>query len=467
MLDNQAVRRELAKSFTGFCLVYLSHYFWLEPATFHHELLGILSDQKERMIEIIGARDTAKSTFGSLALPLWAALEKPEVYPFILPIADTAPQAALNIANIKNELENNTLILTDYGKVNSSRHLHNPDPTLESDEEWQAKNMLLNNGVRITARSRGQKIRGMRHRQYRPKLVVVDDPEDTKWVRFKENRDETEKWFRGEVIPALDSADSKLVLIGNYLHDDALMKRMAKADIFRVLEYPLVNADGECLWPAKYPTQEAIEQKMREAGPVAWQREYMLKPVASEGAPIKPEDIHYYDEMPVTRRGRRGHGVDLAISTKASADYTAIVDGDVAYTEDGRGQIYVRPSPLNKRMEFYETLEAIKGRWNQSEAHIFFVEAVSYQKAAIEALVRIGVPNQPMQPTTDKRSRLLVAATYIKNGTVLFPRTGCEELIGQLLNFGVEAHDDMVDALVYLILGLVEGGMDLPRVTWI
>jgi hypothetical protein len=41
------------------------------------------------------------------------------------------------------------------------------------------------------------------------------------------------------------------------------------------------------------------------------------------------------------------------------------------------------------------------------------------------------LPVVPMKPTTDKRSRLQVAAPSIKNGTVLFPRTGCEELLGQ------------------------------------
>ena len=41
----------------------------------------------------------------------------------------------------------------------------------------------------ILARSRGQKVRGLRHLQFRPRLVIVDDPEDGEWVRTKENRD--------------------------------------------------------------------------------------------------------------------------------------------------------------------------------------------------------------------------------------------------------------------------------------
>jgi predicted phage terminase large subunit-like protein len=71
-----------------------------------------------------------------------------------------------------------------------------------------------------------------------------------------------------------------------------------------------------------------------------------------------------------------------------------------------------------------------------------------------------------MHPIKDKRARLRVAARYIKNGTVKFPRKGCEELIKQLLGFGVEKHDDLVDALVWLILGVAEEGVEQRRVVY-
>jgi predicted phage terminase large subunit-like protein len=61
---------------------------------------------------------------------------------------------------------------------------------------------------------------------------------------------------------------------------------------------------------------------------------------------------------------------------------------------------------------------------------------------------------QAMHPIKDKRARLRVAGRYIKMGVVKRPRTGCEQLLTQLLGFGVEKHDDAVDALVYLILSL-------------
>ncbi|MGY4404031.1 hypothetical protein [Bradyrhizobium sp. USDA 3315] len=49
-------------------------------------------------------------------------------------------------------------------------------------------------------------------------------------------------------------------------------------------------------------------------------------------------------------------------------------------------------------------------------------------------------------------------------GVVKFPRRECEQLITQLLGFGSEKRDDAVDALVYLILGLANEGIEEQKV---
>jgi hypothetical protein len=59
----------------------------------------------------------------------------------------------------------------------------------------------------------------------------------------------------------------------------------------------------------------------------------------------------------------------------------------------------------------------------------------------------IAIPQQPVH----------------KNGAVLFPRTGREQRFG----LGVEAHDNLVAALVYLIFGPVQQGLELPQICWL
>jgi len=460
-------RRESAKTLLGFSLVYLHGYFNERPAAFHAELVHSLADDDLRRLLIIGFRGSGKSIFGSLALPLWAALEQPTKYPFIILVADSSRQATLNITAIKHELETNDLIKQDYGQVKGTVV---EDFTFQGEgEEWQKQNIVLSNGVRILARSRGQKVRGLRHLQHRPKLVVVDDPEDGEWVRTKENRDKTDRWLHSEIIPGMDVKKGKLVVIGNLLHMDALLSRLkAPGTGFKVLEFPLIDKEGNCTWPAMYPTEQSLKDKERDMGTVPWQREMLLKIVADEEQIIKPEDIHYYDEVPKNAVAAiKGHGIDLAISQKENADYTAIVTGEVFYVEDAP-KIYVRPNPYIEHVTFHNFLLRVRNIPGELKgANIFFVEDVAYQKAAIQEMERAFLAVVPIKPNGDKRARLQVVAPYIKNGTVLFPRTGCEELLGQIFNLGVESHDDACDAVVYLLQGFAQQGLELPKIQWI
>jgi predicted phage terminase large subunit-like protein len=472
LADDVELRRAAAKTLKGFCLTYLPHHFPLDLSDFFDEMCEALESFDAKRLEMIGFRGCAKSTLASLAFPIWAALEHPELYPFIILLADTRGQASINAASIQYELKNNDLILRDYGhlkyrKVDDPR----PEPTLESDEDWQAMNCVLDNGVRILSRSRGQKVRGLKHRQHRPSLVIADDVEGLDWVRTQENRDKSDRWYRGDVLPSIDE-QGRAVVIGNWLHTDGLMARLKNTGIFKVLEFPLLRAgDGteieRCTWRAKYPTQAAIDQKRQELGDIGFRREMLLQVVPEEGQDVLPEDISYYDDSPFDDGNHLAHGVDLAISTKESADYTAIVSGEVTW-EDGKTQLYIQPHPIIRHMTFTQTMEALENvRRSTNMSCEFFVEAVAYQQVAIEEMERRAFSVQAMHPIKDKRARLRVAARYIKLGIVKFPRTGCEQLMTQLLGFGGERHDDAVDALVYLILGVIGDGIEEQKVHYI
>ena len=473
LVDDYELRRAAAKSLKGFCATYLPHHFPADLSDFFDDMAGALQDHDIKRLEIIGFRGCAKSTMASLALVLWASLEHPDLYPFIIMLADTRSQASINAASVQHELRNNDLILKDYGHLKYKRlDDPRPEPTLESDEDWQAMNCVLDNGVRILSRSRGQKIRGLKHRQHRPSLIIADDVEDLDWVRTQENRDKSDRWMRGNVLPSIDEANGRMVIIGNWLHTDGLMARLKNTGIFAVLEFPLLR-DGpgteieRCTWTAKYPTQEAIDRKREELGDIGFRREMLLQVVPEEGQDVPPEDIHYYDDPPFDDGNHLAHGVDLAISTKESADYTAIVTGEVSWP-GGKLEVYIQPHPIIRHMTFSQTMEALDDvRHSSPMSSEFFVEAVAYQQAAIEEMERRAFSVQAMHPIKDKRARLRVAARYIKMGVVRFPRHGCEQLLTQLLGFGVEKHDDAVDALVYLILGLVGEGIAPQEVHYV
>src|SRR5271170_7332385 len=114
LVDDPEIRKAAAKTLKGFCLTYLPHHFPLALSDFFDEMCAALESGDIKRLEVIGFRGCAKSTLASLALVLWAALEHPDTYPFIIMLADTRSQASINAASVQNELRNNDLIIGNW-----------------------------------------------------------------------------------------------------------------------------------------------------------------------------------------------------------------------------------------------------------------------------------------------------------------------------------------------------------------
>lgn len=199
--------------------------------------------------------------------------------------------------------------------------------------------------------------------------------------------------------------------------------------------------------------------------------------VPDDDQAIYPEWIHYYDEIPAPMKFDSGYsshmevriGIDPAISKSAVADYTAMVPG-MFYETERTYRIYVLPKIINKRMNFPETVDTCKilnESYKKDHSYpTFVIEDVAYQKALPQQLESEGIYNiiSTRPGTQDKRSRLVLTANSIKSGQILFPRKGAEELIQQLVHFGVEKHDDLADAFANLVHSLSDHRPVVPRI---
>lgn len=443
-------RKALARdSLIAFGLIYLPHYFQLPPAEFHPELAKLMDDEEIMFLAVAGFRGSAKSTFAQMLIIRNAIFGKSK---FILPINETDDVVKLTIANIRAELSENVLLINDF------EHLIEKKSGLTKFTET---NIVLTNGTRIMGRSRGQKIRGLRHKQHRPDLVVVDDPEELKSVKSKDYRDKTENWIKGDLIPSINETKARLIVVANVLHNDSLMPRLKKHTLFESRSYPLI-VEGRVTWKGKYPTEQLLKQQEVKVGRTAWLREYLLKVVPDDGQDIKEEWIQRYKFLPSHEEiARVGIGIDFAISQGAKADYTVMMSV-VGAEVDRTPKLFILPHPVHARLTFHETIETAKAQVQAVAVYgypMFYPEDVGYQKAAIQEMERHMLPVTPMRVSTDKRARLQSIAGLIQNGTILFPEEGCEELITELVGFGVEEHDDLVDALVHAVVGIIQDGL--------
>ena len=458
-MDNQQLQNEIFKnqkvrsavtsdSHHWFFSTYFSTYLTHQTADFHRELFAISEDESIPLAVIVAFRGSAKSTIMTMSYPIWSIVGKQQKK-FVVIASQTQYQAKVHLTNIKRELESNELLANDLG------------PFVEQRDEWGATSLYIPKyKARISAISTEQSIRGIRHGAHRPDLIICDDVEDMTSVKTREGRNKTFGWFTGEVIPAGDT-HTKRIVIGNLLHEDSLLMRLIERlknneidGIFR--EWPIAK-DSVSLWPDKYPDRQSLSTLRRTIGnKIAWEREYMLRIIADEDQIIDPGWIKFYDELPPQDSKHEFIGtfigVDLAISLKTSADCTAVVVVHAYGHETANRRYFVDAKFINSRITHMQTLDEIKSLYlhfkKLSEYTPYvIVEATMYQQSTVEQLDHAGMKVKGVHVKGDKYSRLKIASMLFESDQVFFPQKVTAPIIQQVLGFGVEKHDDLVDAL--------------------
>lgn len=458
VLKDQRFRQEVVrKSLEFFFPIYLHEYIKYETPPFHNEIFRILQNEKNKLAVITAFRGSAKSTIITTAYVLWSILGVQQKK-FIVICSQTEMKARQHLNNIKDQLLHNELLKKDLGPFEEEKN------NLGNATALIIKKM----NVKIMICSIEQSIRGMRHNEHRPDLIILDDIEDLNSVKTKEGRNKTFDWLTGDIIPA-GTRKTRIIAIGNLLHEDCVLKRLEKKiengemkimnGIYR--EYPIIDTKGKPLWAGKYPTPESIEEEREKTmNDIAWHREYLLKIISSDEQIVKPEWIKLYDKFQTD--GFRGIyiGVDLAIGEKETNDCTAMVIGYV-FGIGKKMKIYILPKPFNARVPFPEQAEYLasliaREKITHNRVKVY-VEDVGYQRALVQYFDsnKYDIEAVPVGRMS-KSLRLQLTTPLLKEGRVLFPEEGCEELIEQLLGFGKEKHDDLVDAFSLLVMKVID-----------
>jgi predicted phage terminase large subunit-like protein len=454
LVKDRAVRQTVAReSHLMFFHLYFPHYVKYPIAEFQKDIFRITEDQQNKLACIIAFRGSGKSTLVTFSYSLWAILGIQQKK-FVLIICQTQAQARQHMANLKFELEQNRLLKSDLGPFRED----------QGSGDWAISSLVFQNtGARIMIASVDQSIRGIRHHEHRPDLLILDDIEDMASAKTYESRTKLFDWFTREIIP-LGDIGTRTIIVGNLLHEDAIVMKLRRMMDGKELKgtycwFPLLNEQQECLWPGKFDTWEKIEDlRLSVANEMAWRQEYLLEIISDSTRAVHPEWIQRYQEMPAFTNDNyyRGAfiGMDLAIADHEKADKTAMVVAHVFGWGDA-AKIYIVPHPINERLDFPTCLERAKSLSSIYSFHNMkakmFIEDNAYQKALPQMLQQDRYPAVGVPSKGDKRSRIALISPLIKNGSVLFPEAGCEELIMQLTGFGHENHDDLADALTLLV----------------
>src|SRR5690606_34886692 len=154
---------------------------------------------------------------------------------YIVIISDTSTQAEDDLKKVRETLEDNEYILEDFG-------------SLKGDSTWKNDAILTKNDVLVIARGSGKKIRGIKHKWYRPDLIILDDVENDENVNSPEQRRKLMNWF-DKVVTKAGSTYTDIIVIGTILHYDSLLNNLLQRPGYRTKKYKAVIKDSDSpLW---------------------------------------------------------------------------------------------------------------------------------------------------------------------------------------------------------------------------
>jgi len=502
-LSSPELRKQLGElDLQFFNRFYLREHFNKPPAAMHQEFAATLEEMMDtpgrQNLAIAWPRGAGKTTWAVLGLPLWCASYSKRH--FIPIISDSFPQAKGHLSTLKHELENNVRLREDFGDLRG--------------DKWQEDDIETATHTKIVALGSRMKIRGRKFRQWRPDLIIVDDPEDIKAVQSPTMRRDVRNWFNRSVVRA-GWEDTKILVIGNFIHSECLVRECVRNPMFQHTTYQAVVSWSENpdLWHEWKKILTAIEnprkerdaykfyQKHREAmdagAKSAWPEAYpyyqLMVIKASEGAasfsmelqnvPVAPEERLFPrwatytrdwigDEVVLTPLNSTHRPVKLSDCTvfaftdpslgkNQAADYSAIII--IAKAPSGLG--FVVEADLKRRTPDKILQDQIDWGRRYSIAR-WGIEAVQFQAffASVSAKESreqgVYLPIVPIQQSHrgGKEMRIQSLQPDVENDYLAFPAhaTGSFDLLFEEMEQApLLSHDDGLDAL--------EGGWRLAQ----
>jgi hypothetical protein len=196
-------------------------------------------------------------------------------------IGSSEARAAERLAAISNEMKTNETYRAAIGD--------------QVGEVWTQTKLVLRNGAAIQAMGRDQDIRGIKHLDWRPDLVLVDDFEDKDNVQSPEGRRRTLRWFLAELRPACDPRH-KVRVLATPMNPESVPMQLINRARWPSRVVPILHLDAagreRPSWPEGFP-MAWIEDRRREYAALGeidlWESEYMVNPVSAATRVFRPE----------------------------------------------------------------------------------------------------------------------------------------------------------------------------------
>lgn len=464
------------QSLLAFGWIYFAEYFTHVSPEYQKGFAKKLQDDNNMRIAECDFRESGKSVLATLIDNVRDICYNKRH--FIIVGSETSDLAAVHLSSVINALESNELIVQDFGNLYVSDSF--ADTTVSRKKT--VKDFITTNNVRMMAKGRGDKVRGLRHLKHRPDKFVGDDTDSLNSTKNMEQRDKAWNWIKSEVFSGMNQEYGKAIIVGNMIHFDCVMARCKKDKTFDYGEVPIHDKRGNLSWPERHfwtkaeaeeynkkvkfkeDRKTSIEAIKEDKGSLVFGQEYLLVPMTEGMRLINPAWIKYYDELPRKEVLYWKARIDPSAKEKEQNDYSAII---VGCRDKNTGKIYIVDGWQDRCSEKKKKDKAWHFQQKYPDIIEFGVEDNAYQEVLRQGLVEMKdegkyIPAIGLTTTKDKTMRTMKVQPYIERGDVLFnPKINeltlamgdqrSQGLIDQATQFPLAPHDDVWDACMGVI----------------
>lgn len=463
MANSQSnIHKQLSEDMILFGKIIMPNMFMVDSPNFHYTIADALMDADNKQVNIIAPRGHAKSSIVGGIFPLHHVFfdKGPKL---IVLVSRTQDHAIKLLGTIKDALDYSEQLRAIFGYwgMNSAR-------------AWAKSEIELKDGTMIVCKGTGQQLRGIKHGNQRPTLIILDDPEDENNTKTSEAMEANLRWLLQSAVPSLDPVRGRLAVIGTPIHQRCIVETLKDMKGWDNMCFKPDIDNNKALWEEWQPIKKLVEKKeeLQSIGRVSvFYREYLCEVVGDEDQLFKEDYIkNYQGEIVIGETGSFLRvaklndketdeerpvnifiGIDPASSTRQTADFSTIVP--VAVDKDGNRFVLPyfrkRVSPMvlaDKILEYAKIYKPTKTR----------IESVGYQEMLRE-YVRAKCDDEGIfisgleikeNPRNSKSARLETMEPYFAQGKV-FIRDDMQEMRNELLLYPRSKHDDLLDGLFY------------------
>jgi predicted phage terminase large subunit-like protein len=305
-------------------------------------------------------------------------------------------------------------------------------------------------------------------------LLLIDDLfKDHEEARSQAIRDQAWNWFT-KVAMTRRMGKRLVVVTMTRWHSDDVIGRLTdpenphyneiEAQKWKIIRLPAIAEDddplgrepGAPLWPERYDL-EFLHSQMR-LDPLGFAALYQQRPTVADGVLFRRENIQYYRPSDLPETLRIYCASDHAVGTGQRNDPSCFIKVGV----DKQNNIYLldvfwQKVPTDRAVEAMLAMAGGDRRpllWWAERGHISksigpFLHKRMQEEGTFINLVEVT-------PATDKEQRAQSIAARVAMGKVFFPSGAfwTEKAVSEMLAFPNGNHDDFVDALAYIGLGL-------------